>query len=103
VADLPLPLFGGSGTSDGTSDGEEDEGENDAAFGGVTSLSGTILFEMGTEIGGSSSSETSETADESLRNDWRFETVWGGGKVKVVETVDFEGTSPVGVLARGIF
>jgi hypothetical protein len=93
-----LPLFVGA-ASDGTSDGEEDEWEGDAASGGVTSLSGTILFERGTEIGSSSSSET---ADESLRKDWRFETFRGGGKVKVVETVDFEGSSPVEVLARGI-
>jgi hypothetical protein len=46
-----LPLVVGA-ASDGTSDGEEDEGEDDTAFGGVTSLSGTILFVMGTAIYG---------------------------------------------------
>jgi hypothetical protein len=49
--------------------------------------------------GGNSSSEG---PDESLRNLWRFETADGGGIETAVETVGFEGASPVGVLARGI-
>jgi hypothetical protein len=49
--------------------------------------------------GGGSSSEG---PDESLRNFWRFETAGGGGIETAVETVGFEGASPVEVLARGI-
>jgi hypothetical protein len=39
--------------------------------------------------------------DESLRNVWRFETLGGGVIETAVETVGSEGTSPVGIFARG--
>jgi hypothetical protein len=51
--------------------------------------------------GGGSSSP--DGPDESLRKAcWRFELFEGGGIETAVETVGFEGGSPVGVLARGI-
>jgi hypothetical protein len=60
---------------------------------------GTTLDDMRTPGGGSSSPDA---PDESLRNCLRFISFGGGGIETAVETVGFEGASPVGVLARGI-
>jgi hypothetical protein len=51
--------------------------------------------------GGDNSSP--DAPDESLRNFCRrLDSLWGGGIETAVETVGFEGVSPVGVLAGGI-
>jgi hypothetical protein len=61
---------------------------------------GTTLDDRRTPGGGSSSPDA---PDEPLRKlGLRLVSFWGGGIETAVETVGFEGASPVGVLARGM-
>jgi hypothetical protein len=80
----------------GATDVASDDAESDDAEGGL------IVPEDDDQRRVARGGSSSEGPDESLRNFWRFETAGGGGIETAVETVGFEGTSPVGVLARGI-
>jgi hypothetical protein len=74
----------------------------DFFFGGGASEDVEILGETATDVAGEVS-PSPDAPDESLRNFCRrFVSFWGGGIETAVETVGFEGASPVGVLARGM-